>query len=103
MREITIQHAIREALNKDGRVRLMRNSVGFDKDRRVRYGLGNGSPDLIGVLRDGRVFAVEVKAPNGRMSPEQVAWWIAARTWSVQGGVAFSVDDALALLEEACR
>lgn len=112
MRESKIQADIRKALNLDGRVRLLRNSVGFhdgkcqacghDTGHRVRYGLGIGSPDLIGVLRDGRVFAIEVKAARGRESPEQVAWWVAARKWGVTGGTARSVAEAMALLNAAC-
>jgi hypothetical protein len=33
-----------------------------------------GSSDIIGVLPDGRFLAVEVKAPNGRLTPEQSAF-----------------------------
>ncbi|MDR0496749.1 MAG: VRR-NUC domain-containing protein [Treponema sp.] len=33
-----------------------------------------GSSDIIGVLPDGRFLAVEVKAPHGRLSPEQAAF-----------------------------
>lgn len=103
MTEAQIQAEIRLALNATGRVRLLRNSCGYDHDKRVRYGLGEGSPDLIGVLRNGRVFCLEVKKPGGRMSPQQVAWWRFAQQWGVQGGVATSVPEALALLEQACQ
>ena len=102
MRENEIQAKIREALNRTDRVRLVRNSVGFDEIHKVRYGLGNGSPDLIGALRDGRVFAIECKrSAGGRVSLEQAAWWIAARRWGVTGGFARSVDEAMKLLDEA--
>jgi hypothetical protein len=106
MTESRIQQDIRKALNSslgpDGRprVRVMRNSVGYDPVNRVRYGMV-GSPDLIGVLRDGRCFAVEVKSAHGRVSPEQQAWWRAAKQWGVLGGVATSVAEAMALLEDA--
>jgi hypothetical protein len=82
VRESQIQADIRAALNRDGRCRLLRNSVGFDHEKKVRYGLGVGSPDIIGVLRDG-------------------AWWVAAKKWGVQGGIATSVDEAMGLLEQA--
>jgi len=85
------------------RVRVIRNHVGFDSEHKCRYGLGIGSPDLIGVLRGGRVFAVEVKTPIGRLSPEQKAWWQAASKWAIAGGVARSVDEALELLDEASQ
>jgi hypothetical protein len=80
----------------------MRNSCGFDHEKKVRYGLSVGSPDLVGVLRSGRAFCIEVKSPGGRLRPEQAAFWRAARAWNVAGGVATSVADALALLEAAC-
>jgi hypothetical protein len=101
MRESEIQSRIRQAINQTDKARVMRNSVGFDFDKRIRYGLGVGSPDLIGVLRNGRVFALECKAKNGRLSTEQAAWWLAARQWGITGGVAKSVEDALLLLEAA--
>jgi hypothetical protein len=36
----------------------------------MRFGR-KGSSDILGVLPDGRFMAVECKAPNGRLSPEQ--------------------------------
>jgi len=33
-----------------------------------------GSSDIIGLLPDGRFLAVETKAPDGRVSPEQLAF-----------------------------
>lgn len=101
MSETEIMSDIRKALNATGHVRVVRNAVGFDSDHKCRYGLGVGSPDLIGTLRGGRCFAVEVKTPRGRLSPEQAAWWHAASAWGVAGGVARSVPEALALLDAA--
>ena len=39
-------------------------------------GLGStpGIPDIIGCLPDGRMLAIEVKRPNGKLSPHQVKW-----------------------------
>jgi hypothetical protein len=36
----------------------------------MSFGL-KGSADILGCLPDGRFLAVEVKAPDGRISPEQ--------------------------------
>ena len=94
---------MRQKLNETGRVRLVRNNVGFDPENRVRYGLGNGSPDLVGTLRGGRCFCIETKTPKGRLSADQQAWWRAATRWGVLGGVARSVGEAMQLLEEAER
>ncbi len=52
-----------------------------------------GAPDLLGQLTDGRILCVEVKAPSGRLRPDQEAF---LNTVRCQGGVAFvarSVDD----------
>ena len=99
-----IRAALNTATDAGGRLRcrVFRNSVGYDEGRQVRYGQP-GSPDLWGVLADGTAFAIEVKSETGRMRPEQQAWWVAARKWGVQGGVARSVDEAMELLAVAER
>jgi len=51
----------------------------------VRFGW-KGCADVIGQLRDGRFLAVEVKAPNGRLRPEQAAFLDQVRG---AGGVGF--------------
>jgi len=38
--------------------------------RFIRFGF-IGCPDVLGQLRDGRLLGVEVKAPKGRLRPEQ--------------------------------
>lgn len=42
-------------------------------DRFIRFGFP-GCPDVLGQLKDGRLLAVEVKAPAGRLRPEQRAF-----------------------------
>lgn len=102
MSEAAIQHAIRAAVVRTGRATLWRNSVGFDRERNVKYGLGLGSPDLVGCLfPSGRLFALEVKTPTGRVSPDQKLWHGAARKLGAFVAVVRSVDEALAALERA--
>lgn len=102
MLESAVQAQIRLQLNATGRCRLVRNNVGVNVEAGVRYGLGNGSPDLVGVLRGGRSFCIEVKrSKGGRVSPAQVAWWRAYRAWGGLGGVANSLEEAFRLLDEA--
>jgi hypothetical protein len=73
--ETLIMRRIREAIMRTGRARVVRNNVGFDELLKIPYGLGRGSPDLVGLLRgSGRVFCLEVKAPGGRASREQTLW-----------------------------
>jgi hypothetical protein len=50
-----------------------RNSVGavrIGPGRFMHFGL-KGSSDILGILPGGRFLAVECKAPDGRLSPEQ--------------------------------
>jgi hypothetical protein len=54
---------------------LWRNVLGYDQVRKLRYGLGTGSADYVGLYAPaGRFVAVELKTGRGRQSTEQVAW-----------------------------
>ena len=64
--------------------------------RFVRFGWV-GCPDVLGQLNDGRLLGVEVKAPKGRTSPEQVAFLERIRA---AGGVAFVARDLRDVLRE---
>lgn len=71
-----------------------RQNSGAYKDgkRFIRYGWP-GCADILGQLQDGRFLAVEVKAPAGRLRPEQAAF---LELVLQHGGVAFvarSLDD----------
>ncbi len=57
--------------------------------RFVRFGWP-GCPDVLGQLRDGRLLGVEVKAPEGRLRPEQALFLERIRS---SGGVAFVARD----------
>lgn len=57
--------------------------------RFVRFGWP-GCPDVLGQLKDGRLLGVEVKAPKGRLRPEQVLFLERIRA---AGGVAFMARD----------
>jgi hypothetical protein len=73
--EAQLMHAIHDTLVQAG-VTLWRNNCGVAThggEAKVRYGLGLGSADLVGLYK-GRFVAVEVKSPTGRVSPEQEAW-----------------------------
>ncbi len=69
------------------------NSGGF-KDglgQFVRFGWP-GCSDILGQLRDGRILAVEVKAPGGRLSESQQIFLNRVRA---AGGVAFVATSAV--------
>ena len=94
-------------------LRLYRNNCGSLPDPRtgrlVTFGLARGSADLIGwrtvtitqamVGTRLAVFtSIEVKAPNGRIRPEQQAWLdVVLRSGGI-AGIARSVTDAQLLL-----
>ena len=99
MKETSLMFAIRAALTSTGRVTLWRNNCGVDLDRKVRYGLGVGSADLIGILKpDGRFIAFEVKTETGRLSSDQKLWIAAVRNAGALAFVVRSVEEALACL-----
>jgi hypothetical protein len=101
------QQRIRLALSK-GSCRLWRNNTGMLRDqqgRPVRFGLCEGSADLIGyrtvtitpemVGQQLAVFcAVEVKAPKGRTTPQQDAFLAHVQAAGGRAGIARSVEDA---------
>lgn len=64
---------------------------------RVTMGLGTGSPDLIGAV-GGRLLAVEVKTPTGKLREEQIAWHAAARARGVEVFTCRTVDEARAAI-----
>lgn len=54
-----------------------RNETGtaksFDNDRVIKYGL-KGSSDIIGITRDGRFLAIEIKVGKDFLKPDQIAF-----------------------------
>lgn len=100
--ETILQRNVMLALNRTGLVRLVRNRIGLDQHG--RFGLGDGSPDLVGVLRSGKAWCLEVKYKAGKERATQKAWWKAACLFSIGGGTVRSVEEAIELLgREAAR
>ena len=64
--------------------------------RFIRFGWP-GCTDVLGQLKDGRLLGVEVKAPKGKPSPEQVAFLERIRG---AGGAAFIAYDLRDVLRE---
>ncbi len=67
--------------------------------RFIRFGF-TGCPDVLGQLRDGRLLGVEVKAPKGKLRPEQAVMLERIRSG---GGVAFVARDCLDVMRELSR
>ncbi len=102
MSETNLMIAIHDAIALTGKCLLWRHNTGGRG--RLRWGLGVGGADLIGLVRpSGRWFALEVKTPSGRMSKVQKNWHRAVTDAGGFVACVRSVDEALAALEEATR
>lgn len=69
-------------------------------ERFVRANTAHGMSDIMGILKDGRTLAVEVKTRIGRVEQHQ---WDFLRSINDAGGLAFvarSVDDAVNALNQ---
>ena len=59
-----------------------------------------GTPDILGVTSDGRLFGLEAKTPTGRVSKTQIAWAARAERHNVHVAVFRSVGEAVALVRK---
>lgn len=106
-------HPIRLALNKLPGVRVVRNNTGmleWAPEQTLRYGLGIGSADLVGIVTVrtccdgccigtvsktlGRAFAVEVKWPDEYPTPDQRRWLASFRRFGGFACVVHSIEEA---------
>jgi hypothetical protein len=112
--EAVILAKVHQALAATGRVVCWRNNTGalpaVGRGGRVfpvRYGLGVGGADLVGLLRGGiragRFVGFEVKTANGKQTNEQMAWAEAVRKAGGYYALVRSAEDALSALTEAER
>lgn len=102
--ETRLVKQIRDAVATDMGLRLWRNNTGVAKSKGffIRYGLCNGSADLVGVLApQGRFVALEVKTAKGRVDPIQDTWLDIVRSMGGFACVVRSVDEAKAAVERA--
>jgi hypothetical protein len=111
-RETVIQQNIRLALGKLPSVRMFRNNVGqaiTQDGRPIQFGLCKGSSDLIGwksitvtpemVGQKVAVFtAIECKAGRNKPTQQQRAFISRVLTDGGIAGVAYSVEDAEAII-----
>jgi len=75
----------------------------FQQDGRiVRVGTV-GLPDIIGMLKGGRFFAIEVKSGRGKTTDSQDYWLDTVQTFGGRSGVARSSEDAECILTGAGR
>lgn len=69
---------------------------------RIRWGLGEGSPDLVGALA-GRAIGLELKSDRGVVSEEQKRWHAAARKKGVAVFVVRDPMEAVEMIDRARR
>ncbi len=114
-RESRIQQDIRLAIGAMEGMVAWRNNVGVLTDRqgnRIRYGLCNGSSDLISIVTmpervvvprgTGRFMALEVKGPDGETTEEQERFFRLVRRLGGFACEVRSVEDAAAAVVR-CR
>jgi hypothetical protein len=107
MRERDIQDEIRRSIPPTIAV-LWRNNVGMSESvdakgavRRTKFGLCNGSSDLIGLRRsDGRFIALEVKRPGLNATEEQRMFMELVRSLGGIAAVVTSSAEALRAIIE---
>lgn len=102
MREIDLQNQIRLALDKIAITFRANVGIFYTRDGRpISTGLPKGFSDLFGFRRsDGRIFFLEIKTANGRLSKDQKSFLAAMSKLGAITGVARSVEDALEVLKE---
>lgn len=104
MSETDVQrNVLRRAIRHDAIAWICRNNVGAYKKQGiwVKYGLGKGSSDLIGQLKDGRFLAMEVKTETGTPSKEQILFINRVIMWGGVAGIVRCPDDVDNLIEAA--
>lgn len=102
MTETLLMRSIMHELTKDGRCMLERNNVGeatTKSGRHITFGLGKGSPDLVGIYQ-GRFIGIEVKTPKGRLSDIQRRWHAIAAQHGARIVTARSIEEALECLKD---
>jgi len=106
--ERDVLKAIMELLHKHPKVgKVWRQNSGTftkqygSKTHYIRANTAKGMSDIMGILKDGRTLAIEVKSPTGKLQPHQREFLL---TIYKAGGLAFvarSVDDVIEKLGSA--
>lgn len=97
--EKTIQAEIEAEIGAEPDLIILKNSVGLarhyddeGKSWKVPYGLGTGSPDLVGILAPwGRWFCIEVKVPGEEPDPHQLK---CHEQWRAMGALVYVATSA---------
>ena len=90
--ETELQHEILEYLKLRG-IFSWRNNAGLIIKGRVIHMSPAGSPDILGVLNDGRMLAVEVKMPRKNLSTKQAEFLAELKDNKALAFVAHSISE----------
>lgn len=107
--EAEIQRQIEAEIGAEPDLLLLKNSNGVaryttddGKSFTVPYGLGTGSPDLVGILAPlGRWFCLEIKCPSEEPRPTQVQCHAVWRNFGAFIRTVTTPKEARAALDEA--
>ena len=109
MTEHDIQDAIRIALCENGGLCFRCNAGEFWQGRKVYSpaykqdilldiravkGLPKGFTDLLYISPGGKVAFIEVKAPGGKIRPEQIKFIERVRSMGFRAGIAHNIEEA---------
>jgi hypothetical protein len=100
-----LKNKIRVALNQRGDCWIGANEQGYDEKNRVRFGVGKGGADLLGLVNCesiGRYIELEVKTGNATLQPNQIERQNLVRMYGGYSRVVRSVEDAVEAILD-CR
>lgn len=103
MTETELMHNVMLAVQEHGN-QIFRTNVGKVRTPDGRYfdtGLPKGHSDLYGFRPDGQIFYIETKLHPRKPTKEQRQFLLAMIAKGAIGGVAYSVDEALRIIEWA--
>jgi hypothetical protein len=60
----------------------------------------SGTPDILGVLKDGKLFGIEAKIEKGKQSESQKLWQEKAESYGVKYAVCRTLNDAVSKVRE---
>lgn len=101
--EKQLQHEILRVFGTRPDLRIWRANVGVARIGRrvVRFGVP-GQADITGILPNGRRLEIEVKAPGGRQSEDQVNFQRMIERFGGLYVLARSLEDVRKAIEHAC-
>lgn len=101
MSETALIHEVMKAISAKGH-KIFRTNVGKVRMRDGRWfdtGLPKGYSDLCGTKKGGRAFYIETKLHPRKPTKEQVQFLLTMIKTGAIGGVAYSAEEALKIIE----